>query len=532
MELDEMRRVVYSFRQDHPENFWLNSGFVAVRSNTYAEATVSMGVNWKSGARSIAADEAAIKRTVKSIATEARKQPTKAQQVRYAHDWLTKNNVTYQGTVNMETDATPFSAASGLLSDLSPVCDGYANAFKLICDELGVECVTVWGTAGGDHAWNYVRLDGSWYAVDVTWDDPTVVDTSGNIIAGYPGTSEYFLVGSNTLNNSGKPFSATHIPDNKPYPKLSAEAYKDSGTTPATYTVTFNPNGGKVSTSSKTYKANAALGTLPTPTKTGCTFKGWYTKATGGIKVTAAKKVTSDMTLYAQWNAATTCKITLNPNGGKVSPTSVTVEKGKAYLSKLPTPTRTGYKFAGWYTSKTGGTQITSTSTTSYSRTLYAHWSRGRTYMTVKFDPNGGTVYRDSKTVISGARYQELPTPTRPNYIFKGWYTAKSGGKQITAKSIAGTAASQTLYARWASTATVRETDTDNWTVWVPPYFELPLYSTSKTNKISRLAPEQSSYQDFVCTQKVTLSTGVVRYRTTMNGKTVWFTYSCEMDVE
>lgn len=48
---------------------------------------------------------------------------------------------------------------------------------------------------------------------------------------------------------------------------------------------------------------------------------------------------------------------------------------GSSYYNALPTPTRSGYKFAGWYTAKTGGTKITSSkATTTSAITLYAHW--------------------------------------------------------------------------------------------------------------------------------------------------------------
>lgn len=56
------------------------------------------------------------------------------------------------------------------------VCLGYAASFQLLMDLAGIECITVVGAAYGssqDHAWNMVRLDGEWYCVDVTWDDPS-----------------------------------------------------------------------------------------------------------------------------------------------------------------------------------------------------------------------------------------------------------------------------------------------------------------------------------------------------------------------
>lgn len=72
---------------------------------------------------------------------------------------------------------------------------------------------------------------------------------------------------------------------------------------------------------------------------------------------------------------STTYKVTFNANGGTVSTTSKTVTKGSTY-GTLPTPTRAGYDFVGWYTKADGGTKVTSSTTVSLTgnQTLYAHW--------------------------------------------------------------------------------------------------------------------------------------------------------------
>ncbi len=70
------------------------------------------------------------------------------------------------------------------------------------------------------------------------------------------------------------------------------------------YTVTFNANGGSCSTATKSVKYSASYGTLPTPTRSGYTFNGWYTSASGGTKVTTSTMVTAtgNHTLYAHWS--------------------------------------------------------------------------------------------------------------------------------------------------------------------------------------------------------------------------------------
>lgn len=72
---------------------------------------------------------------------------------------------------------------------------------------------------------------------------------------------------------------------------------------PEVYTVTFDANGGSVSTSRKTVTAGGPYGSLPTPVRNGYTFDGWYTSANGGSKVWDSSIVsqTQDHTLYAHW---------------------------------------------------------------------------------------------------------------------------------------------------------------------------------------------------------------------------------------
>ena len=227
------------------------------------------------------------------------------------------------------------------------------------------------------------------------------------------------------------------------FPALSAQ----------TYTVTLNPNGGTCSKSSITVTYGQAYGTLPTPTRTGYTFKGWWTtKETGGKQVTASTVcyASGNYTLYARWTEGASYTVTLNPNGGTCSKTSITVTYGQAY-GTLPTPTRTGYTFAGWWTAKdSGGKQVTA-STVCYASgnyTLYARWTAKK--YTVTLNPNGGTCGTASITVTYDKAYGTLPTPTRTGYIFSGWWTKKdSGGKQVTATTVCKATGNYTLYARW-----------------------------------------------------------------------------------
>lgn len=146
--------------------------------------------------------------------------------------------------------------------------------------------------------------------------------------------------------------------------------------------------------------------------------------------------------------ASVTYPVTFNPNGGTVSTKSKNVTIGKTY-GTLPTPTRTGYEFDGWYTQETGGTKVTATTSvgTNPPTTLYAHW-KGKKY-TVTLDANGGTVSMASRTATYGSKYPALPAPTREGYTFDGWYTQKTGGTKVDDNTTVTTAANHTLYAHW-----------------------------------------------------------------------------------
>ena len=225
------------------------------------------------------------------------------------------------------------------------------------------------------------------------------------------------------------------------------------------YTVTWNANGGTVSPVSVSKTHGSTLGTLPTPTRAATaeysyTFAGWFTAATGGTQITASTTVTKDVTYYAHWTATKrSYTATFNGNGGSTpSPSSITKEYNVA-LGTLPTCSRRGYTFIGWYTASSGGTKISTTTVVTKDITYYAQWSINS--YTLTFNPNGGTVTPTSKNLEYNSVYGTLPTPTRASdaqytYTFAGWYTAATGGTQVTAAT--KMAAKDTIvYAHWTS---------------------------------------------------------------------------------
>lgn len=116
----------------------------------------------------------------------------------------------------------------GTLINGKSVCEGYARAFKYILDDIGIPCIIACGIgrnstgATESHAWNYVKIDGVWYAVDVTWDDPIIPE---NAVLTDDIRYTYFLKGSNL-------FFKDHFEDGNivgdaefKYPEISVENY-------------------------------------------------------------------------------------------------------------------------------------------------------------------------------------------------------------------------------------------------------------------------------------------------------------------
>ncbi len=292
------------------------------------------------------------------------------------------------------------------------------------------------------------------------------------------------------------------------------------------YTVSFNANGGDVDTASKDVTYNGTYGELPTATRDGYVFLGWFTDASSGlqIKEDSSVTITANQTLYAHWKANTypwvayhnkmnvdgstytlvsadteegeadylskvtpsvktytgftspstktitiaidsdkpstknvvtynytrnKYTLTINPNGGTYNgSTSNTVSSEYYEATKtISNPTKKGYTFSNW--TKSGNATLSGTTLTmgSGSTTLTANYTANK--YTVNFNANGGSVSTSSMTVTYGAKYGTLPTPTKPGHEFIGWFTSATSGTQIKASSTVSITTTQTLYAHW-----------------------------------------------------------------------------------
>ena len=217
-------------------------------------------------------------------------------------------------------------------------------------------------------------------------------------------------------------------------------------------TLTANPSNGSFTsttgwtnnngTVTKTAYYNETYGTLPSVEKTGYTFQGWNTgsgQTSSNISSSTTYNKTSNTTIYAAYTI-NSYTLTANANGGTIPSTSgwtgsgATVTKSVQYNSSygsLPTPTRTGYDFSGWYTAIIDGTSVTSSTTMGAANVeIFAHWN-AHPYKITYNETNPTTRDGLQPSSISG-NVSEINTYydnnvtlskqyTRQGYNFNGW---------------------------------------------------------------------------------------------------------------
>lgn len=228
-----------------------------------------------------------------------------------------------------------------------------------------------------------------------------------------------------------------------------------------TVEVILDCNGGSMDGQSKvTYKTNAQgiLESNPILSRDGYEFLGWFTAKTGGDKVDFSKPFTAKTTtIYAQWAPI----VTFDPNGGTLydskEPVKVYTKDGKLGEDvKGIVPTRENYKFLGWFTDKTAGTEFNATATISAPATYYAHWGAIVHLHTGVGELSGEATVT---TRADGTLAELPPAPKAPeateeiSYTFKGWFTAEKEGAEITTSTVL--AGGATIYAQWHVSYTV-----------------------------------------------------------------------------
>ena len=220
---DDFAAAKDAFDLEHPEAWFIDSSDLSFRvtqgQNGDLHAYVGIGkednyyVDGVNSTGDVQKKTSALDSAIQSIVNGAGSYSTDAKKVKYVHERITKS-ISYR----YETDCAPENAGYirtvYALVTHEGVCEGYARSFQYVLNELGIPCVLIHGaqTSGVPemHMWTAVRLEGKWYVVDPTWDDPVVLDTNGNIKTGQDGLDggereNYLLVGQDVIGANWKP---------------------------------------------------------------------------------------------------------------------------------------------------------------------------------------------------------------------------------------------------------------------------------------------------------------------------------------
>lgn len=156
--------LVHGVLNEHPDLYYVNGGFSysmdAQNQVLYVYMTYNEGF-----------DDAAFDQAVKEALSVVKEGMTDLEKAIALHEYIVLNcEYDYENYLAEKLPSTVYSAY-GVMVNRSAVCQGYALAYKMLLNMSGIECYMV---SSGDmnHAWNLIKLDGQYYQVDTTWDDP------------------------------------------------------------------------------------------------------------------------------------------------------------------------------------------------------------------------------------------------------------------------------------------------------------------------------------------------------------------------
>jgi len=232
----------------------------------------------------------------------------------------------------------------------------------------------------------------------------------------------------------------------------------------ATYTVTYNANGGSGEMKAQTAEEGTEITlTANAFTREGYTFSGWNTAADGKGTDYAAEstiKLTAETTLYAKWNPNAYKVMFCDDSGNADDAIIETTYDTEFALPETTTLSKTGYNFYGWNTEPDGsgknfkpGEKVKNLTTEAGTVTLYVCWLEKGAH-TITYVLNDGTNDESNPETFLERNAVELKDPSRTFYEFAGWYdNADFSGEKLTGWNAGEKTGDITLYAKWTITA-------------------------------------------------------------------------------
>ena len=182
--VSDIGTLYWAFDYDNPQFFWLDNGY----GYSYTLQGRVKAINMMYGRTESEAEQ--IQQTFdevcNEILAEALSYSSDYERLLVIHDWIVNN------TEYILSGPAYKSEADGPIVYGEALCEGYSKAFMYLSQAIGIPCICVSGYGNGTgHMWNMVQIDGDWYHVDVTWDDP--VGTTNKPVY------DYFLVSDSTI---------------------------------------------------------------------------------------------------------------------------------------------------------------------------------------------------------------------------------------------------------------------------------------------------------------------------------------------
>lgn len=191
---DAITEAVSMLRKNDPDIFWLNGySIISDRKHTQIKFRV---LNDYSPAQ-LSQMHSALIAAADSIIAKVPQDTDDYGKILFVHDCLIRNTV-YDSPGAASVRNGIWGTSYGCLVNCKAVCQGYAEAFMYIMNKLGIECGITHGDTDDDkHAWNYVKVDGDYYWIDVTWDDPIDMNSDADNLR-----YTYFLINDEMLMRS------------------------------------------------------------------------------------------------------------------------------------------------------------------------------------------------------------------------------------------------------------------------------------------------------------------------------------------
>jgi len=184
-------RATSAFVMDNPKYFWIGRGnqqSITTQDKVIKELSISFKRSYPE--ENILQMLNEVNDNIAELITKANTLPNTCEKLQLVHDYLIKEVVYQYGEEYSRYNLY------GALVEHASVCEGYAEAFTYICQQLGIPSIIV---NSDTHEWNLVHMEnGQWYAMDVTYDDPKINNLEFNSGDDKNKKYDYFLIGKNS----------------------------------------------------------------------------------------------------------------------------------------------------------------------------------------------------------------------------------------------------------------------------------------------------------------------------------------------